>query len=108
MEADTPLLLRGLFPINSSPYFSLGRTEPVSGVRRSKMFNDRVQHSRQGSSGANLSLHAGSLLDNSLAMRLKRSREIVSSARTMESVPVKKVCFSPSVSGASKHTHHSQ
>ncbi|KAM2587749.1 hypothetical protein EV1_045270 [Malus domestica] len=42
MEADTPLLLGGLFPINSNPYFSLGRTELVDGVRKSKRLSSKV------------------------------------------------------------------
>lgn len=63
-----------------------------------------MRHGRQGSSEANLSLLVGLVFDDSLAMRLKRSREVDSFTRTMELVYVKKVCSSPSVSGADEHT----
>lgn len=41
MEADTSLLLKGLFPINNSPHFSLGMTEVVRGVRMSRRLSGR-------------------------------------------------------------------
>ncbi|KAM1800826.1 hypothetical protein ACFX11_032505 [Malus domestica] len=109
IESDTPLLLGGLFPINGSPQFSLERMEPVGGrgLKRSKRVSGSAT-CRQGSSGANMGMPVGLELDGSLAMGLKRRREVDSTTRTMESVPVKKVCSSPSVGGVGEHTRHSQ
>lgn len=108
MESDTPLLLGGLFPINSSSQFSLEMMEPVRGLRMSKMVSGRVRHSRQGNNGANLGMLVSLELDGSLAMSLKRRREVDSTTRTMESILVKKVCSSLSVGGVSEHTRRSQ
>ncbi|KAM1925741.1 hypothetical protein ACFX13_032989 [Malus domestica] len=47
-----------------------------------------------------MGMPVGLELDGSLAMGLKRRREVDSTTRTMESVPVKKVCSSPSLEGS--------